>query len=616
MAEPSFYVALLIALGAAAQWLAWRVNLPAILPLLIIGFIVGPLTGLVHPLEFISEDLLFPAVGLAVGLILFEGGLTLKLPEVREVRRVVLNLISIGALITWLSVTLASYLLIGLSWPIALLFGALVIVTGPTVIGPLMRSVRAAPRVANILKWEGILIDPLGALVAVLVFEFLLLGNSDTAVGHTLSSLVLFVVVGALVGGVGGLAFTFLLRRRFVPDYLTNLVALALVFSVYALSNLLSPESGLLATTVMGMLMANLRAPNIGEILTFKEDLSLLFISLLFIVLAANIDLGAFVAALTWQSLALVGVIMFVVRPLNIFVSTIGSPLSWREKLFLSWIAPRGIVAASVTSLFASRLTRADVGGAEVLVPLVFIIIVGSVTLNSLTAKPVARLLGVAEPEPQGVLLLGAHTVARQIADFLQTEGFATVVADTNYANITSARLAGLNAYYGSPLSGRADEELRLSGIGNLLALTSNDEANALAAMKFARSFDSTHVFQLKPGESDRNTLDEARRGRLIFGDGTTFDELIELFRSGEIKKTTLTEAFTRKDFEVRNEGYMPLFIVRNSVRGKTLIVISGASLDLATGDTLVSLVPDKVGAAKNESEELETELEAVALEV
>lgn len=612
MVEPSIYVALLIALGAAAQWLAWRVNLPAILPLLIIGFIVGPLTGLVKPLEFVSEDLLFPSVGLAVGLILFEGGLTLRLPEVKEVRRVVLNLISIGALLTWLLVTLASYLLIGLALPIALLFGALVIVTGPTVIGPLMRSVRAAPRVANILKWEGILIDPIGALVAVLVFEFLLLGSSGSALGHTLLSLVLFVIAGTLVGGVGGLAFTLLLRRRFVPDYLVNLVALALVFSVYAGSNALASESGLLATTVMGMLMANLRAPNIDEILTFKEDLSLLFISLLFIVLAANIELAAFVTALSWQSLALVAVIMFVVRPINIFVSTAGSPLSWREKLFLSWIAPRGIVAASVTSLFASQLTRAEVGGAEVLVPLVFIIIVGSVTLNSLTAKPVAQLLGVAEPEPQGVLLLGAHNVSRRLAAFLQTEGFNTLLADTNYANIAAARLDGLNAYYGSPLSGRADEEMRLSGIGNLLALTSNDEANALAAIKFARSFDSTNVFQLKPGESDRDTLDEKRRGRLVFGSGTTFEELEACFRAGELKKTTLTASFTRKDFEKRNEGYMPLFIIRTGVRGKTLVVVSGASLDLSAGDTLVSLVPDEVAAAKTKIAEIESEREVL----
>ncbi len=586
MFEPGLYIALLVGLGATAQWLAWRVNLPAILPLLLIGFAVGPLLGIVQPLDFVSEELLFPSIGLAVGLILFEGGLTLRLPEVREVRRVVVNLISIGALLTWLLAAFAGWLIIGLEPSVALLFGALIIVTGPTVIGPLMRTVRPTPQLANILKWEGILIDPVGALVAVLVFEFLLLGSGE-ALGHTLLSLVRFVGVGAVVGVLGGALFTFLLRRRLIPDYLINLVALALVFVVYAGSNALANESGLLATTAMGFVMANLRAPNIGDILTFKEDLSLLFISLLFIVLAANIELASFVSALSWQSLLLVAVVMFVIRPLNIFVSTLNSPLSWRDKLFLSWIAPRGIVAASVTSLFATRLTSAGVAGAELLVPFVFIIIVGTVTLNSLTAKPVARLLGVAEPEPQGVFILGAHKTARQIGTFLQGEGFDVQVADTNFANVSAARLGGLKTYYGTPLSERSDEDLRLSGIGKLLALTPNDEANALAAIKFTRQFGSTHVYQLKPGRHERDTLDEERRGRLVFAKGTTFGELERLIAGGELKKTPITEAFSKEDFEALNGDYLPMFVIRS----KTVEIVSG-TLNLEPGDALVSLVP------------------------
>lgn len=606
MFEPGFYIALITGLGAAAQWLAWRINLPAILPLLLIGFVVGPLLGLVKPLTFVSEELLFPSVGLAVGLILFEGGLTLRLPEVKEVRRVVINLVTVGALITWLLAAWAGHLIIGLNLPVALLFGALIIVTGPTVIGPLMRSVQAAPRVANILKWEGILIDPLGALVAVLVFEFLLLGSSGAAFGHTLLLLVRFLVVGMVAGSIGGAFFTFLLRRRLIPDYLLNLVALALVFGIYAGSNLFAPESGLLATTAMGFIMANLRAPNIGDILTFKEDLSLLFISLLFIVLAANIELDAFLTALSWRSLMLVAVIMFIIRPLNVFVSTLNSPLSRREKLFLSWIAPRGIVAAAVTSLFASSLTQAGVPGAELLVPFVFIIIVGSVTLNSLTAKPVARFLGVGEPDPQGFFILGAHAAARRIAAFLQREGFSTLVCDTNFANISAARVEGLNTYYGSPLSERSDKDLRLSGLGKLLALTSNDEANALTAIKFTRNFDSTNVYQLKPSSRERHNLDEERRGRLIFYKGTTFEELEQRLTNGEIKKTTITEAFTQRDFEAHNADYLPLFVIR----GKTVEVVSGDLPELESGDALASLVP----ARKAKAEALpEADLPAVA---
>jgi len=589
---PGFYIALLLALGAAAQWLAWRVNLPAILPLLLIGFAVGPVFGLVDPAELIGEELLFPAVGLAVGLILFEGGLTLRLPEVKEIRRVVLSLTTVGAVTTWLLAALAGHLIINLSLPLAFLFGALVIVTGPTVIGPLIRSVRPIPRVANILKWEGILIDPLGALVAVLVFEFLLIGNRGEALSATLPLFLRFIATGALVGCLGGFVFTFFLRRRLVPDYLLNVTALALVFSVFASANLFAPESGLLATTVMGILMANLRAPNVEEILSFKEDLSILFISLLFIVLAANIELDAFLTALSWQSLALVAVVMLVIRPLNVFVSTYASPLSLREKLFLSWIAPRGIVAAAVTSLFAERLGAAGFEGADVLASFVFIVIIGTVTLNSLTAKPLARLLGVAEPDPQGFLILGAHGAARRIAAFLQQEGFHVVVSDTNFVNVAAARREGLNAYHGSPLSERSDDELRLSGIGKLLALTPNDEANALTALKFTREFGSSNVYQLKPSRSpfERDNLSEERRGRLIFHGGTTYRELNARFEGGEIKKILITDTFRREDLEARcGRDYLPMFLIRD----KTAQVVTDELSELEPSTSLVALVPE-----------------------
>ena len=589
--NPGFFIALTVALGAVAQWVAWRVNLPAILPLLIIGFLIGPVFGVVAPSEFIGEELLFPAIGLAVGLILFEGGLTLRLPEVREVRRVVLNLVIIGALITWLGATAAAYYIVGLNLSLASLFGALVIVTGPTVIGPLIRNVRPTSRIANVLKWEGILIDPVGALVAVLVFEYILLGNRSEALGQTILLFLRFLTVGTIVGVIGGLFLAFLLRRRFIPDYLINFVSLALVFTVFAISNGFAEESGLLATTVMGIIMANRHVPNIEGILSFKEDLTILFISLLFLILAANIELTSFMEALSWQSLLLVAVIMLVIRPLNVFASTMRSPLSLREKLFLSWIAPRGIVAAAVTSLFTARLVAAGFEGAGVLTSLVFIVIVGTVALNSLTAKPIAQFLGVAEPDPQGLLIMGAHSVARRIAAFLKGEGFSVVVSDTNWSNVATARIEGLEAYYGSPLSERSDDDLRLSGIGNLLALTSNDEANALAALKFAREFGSGHVFQLEPGRSSRarENLSQEQRGRLIFHGGTTYAQLNNLFnRGGELKKTPITAEFSLEDFEaVHGTDYLPMFVIR----GKRITMVTDESLELEPGAVLVSLV-------------------------
>ena len=590
--SPTLAIALIIAFGATSQWLAWRVRLPAILPLLVTGFLIGPVFNLLHPTDFIPTELLFPAVSLAVGVILFEGGLTLRFPEVREVLVVVRRLFSVGALITWLGCAVAAYFIIGLDPSLSALFGALIIVTGPTVIGPLIRNVRPTVKVANVLKWEGILIDPVGALVAVLVFEYLLIGNQSEALGQTFLLVLGVLLAGGITGFVGGYFLAFLLRRHLLPDNLVNVVSLALVFTVFAVSNSLVPESGLLATTLMGMVIANLRVPNISEILSFKEDLTLLFISILFIVLAANIELEAFLSVLTWQSFVLIAVIMLVVRPINIFVSAAGSTLNFKEKLFLSWIAPRGIVAASVTSLFAFELTHEGFAGAEVLEPLVFLVIVCTVVLNSLTAKPFAQLLGVAEPDPQGFLILGAHPFARRIGSLLKDEGFAVQLADTNWSNVAAARVEGLNTYYGSLLSEHSDDEVRLSGIGKLLAMTSNDEANALAALKFTREFGSQNVYQLEPSRasSDRGRLGEEQRGRILFTKGVTYNKMNMLFsRGAKLKKTEITEQFNLKDFDAMyGDNYLPLFIINN----QTIKVISEEVGNLPESNgVLVSLV-------------------------
>jgi len=589
--QPALSIAAIVALGAAAQWAAWRIGLPAILPLLIVGFLVGPLFGWVDPSSLFGQDILFPAVSLAVGLILFEGGLTLSLPEVRETRGVVVRLVTIGALVTWLGATFAAWTLVDLPLPLAFLFGALIIVTGPTVIGPLLRIVRPSARVANVLKWEGILIDAIGAMVAVLVFEFLLIENREQALGSTLLLFLRFILTGTVVGVIAGSVLAWLLRRRLIPDYLVNLVALAMVFAAFAVASALAQEAGLLATVLMGMVIANRGVPNINDLLSFKEDLTVLFISLLFIVLAANIELEAFMAALSLPSLALLATVILIIRPLSVFASTAGSSMSLREKAFLGWIAPRGIVAAAVSSLFATKLVAAGFEGAESLVPLVFLVIVGTVLLGSLTAKPVAEALGVAEPDPQGFLILGAHPIARRIAQFLKDEDLAVMLADTNWSNVAAARLEGLPAYYGSLLSDRTDDEIRLSGIGRLLALTSNDEANALSSLKYARAFGSQNVFQLAPGTSGtaRDSLSTEQRGRLAFGPDVDYQRLESLFDRGAIlKRAPISERVSIDDLRRRgDEDEVPLFVIHNgTVR---LLPEEGA---LPEGDSeLVSLV-------------------------
>lgn len=598
----SLTIAAVVALGALAQWIAWRARLPAILPLLITGFFVGPVLGWIRPIDMVPSGLLYPAISLAVGLILFEGGLTLRIPEVKEIRGVVFRLVTMGALVTFLGGALSAYLLTDLSLRLAFLFGALIVVTGPTVIGPLLRIVRPDARVANVLKWEGILIDAVGAMVAVMVFEFILIDNRNQALGQTVLLFLQFILFGTVIGVLGGLALAWLLKRRAVPDYLINVAALSAVFLVFAIASAMGPESGLLATVLMGAIVGNSGVPNIGNLLSFKEDLTILFINLLFIVLAANIQLEAFVGVLNLSGFALLAVVMLVLRPLTIFVSSWRSPLELNERMYLSWIGPRGIVAASVSSLFAARLDTAGFPGAQTLVSLVFLVIVGTVLLNSVTARPLGRLLGVAKPDPQGFLILGSNPPARAIARFLQKEEVNVLLADTNWSNVSAARAEGLPAYYGSLLSDRSDDELRLAGIGRLLALTSNDEANALTALKYAREFGSQEVFQLQPGReaSERNRLGGEQRGRILFHRGIGYRELAHLFeQGGELRKTEIGEEFSFEDLAARfGSQVLPMFVLN----GKNVRVLTKDGSPPEPGGKLVWLAPGKRPDEQNPS--------------
>lgn len=589
--HPALAIAAVMALGTTAQWLAWRLRLPAILPLLTAGFVVGPVLGWLRPSQVFGDAVLFPAISLAVGLVLFEGGLTLRLSELHETRRVVFNLVTVGALVTWLGSAAAAHWLGALSGPLALLFGALVIVTGPTVIGPLLRIVRPTARVANVLKWEGIVIDVVGAMVAVLVFEALLLGTAESTPLQTALLLGRFLLVGIGSGLLVGGALAALLKRRALPDYLINVVTLAALFGAFSLSNLITDESGLLAAVVMGILLANAEVPNIEALLSFKEDLSVLFVSMLFIVLSANLDLATLVAAATWRGLALVLILVLLIRPAGVMLSSLGSPLLWRERVFLAGIAPRGIVAAAVSSIFAGKLASAGFAQAGTLPPLVFLMIVGTVLLASLSARPLGVRLGVADPDPQGFLILGAHPLARALARVLDEQGVPVLLADTNWSHVAAARVEGLPTYYGSLLSDRSDDELRLSGIGRLLALTSNDEANALTAKRFEREFGSANVYQLAPGRSlhERGRLGGESRGRVLSADDVTFERLQALFDAGAaVKRTELTEQFGLEAYRERyGSGCVPLFVQA----GKRLQVLAAGDPPPEPGNALLALV-------------------------
>jgi NhaP-type Na+/H+ or K+/H+ antiporter len=480
---------------------------------------------------------------------------------------------------------------LGLPWTLAILFGALIVVTGPTVINPLLRNVRPIPSLASILRWEGILIDPLGALLAVLVFNFIVAeGSLNVLSSHAVVGFLRIILIGTGAGFIGSHFVTFILKRYLVPDYLRDITVLAIVISVFAVSDSLEAESGLLAVTVMGLFLANTDLSQLRQIWHFKEKISILLISSLFIVLAANISL-ANLATLDWRSFALLAVVIFVLRPLSVHVSAMGSNLKRRERLFLSWIAPRGIVAAAVSSLFAFRLQELGYSEASVLASLTFLVIVGTVVLQGSTAKLVALWLRVAEAEPQGFLIMGAHQFAQMLGIALKEEGFTVRLVDTNWQNVQQARLQGLEVYYGDILSEFTESDLDLSGLGRFLALTSNDEANALACLHLQDEFGSSEVYQLSPKSLDpqkNGTRSRHRLGRLFPRRVVTYEKLAIIIRDGAvIMKTLLTENFTYEDFRAQHHNFIPLMIFKGR---ETFVASADMPLNPQAGWTLVSL--------------------------
>ena len=546
MTPSAEHAALLLAaiglLGLGCQWLAWWVKLPAILFLLLGGVALGPLSGILQP-DALFGDLLLPVVSLSVAVILFEGSLGLRFEQIRGLETVVRHMISTGLLVTWSVTALASHWLLAFPWSLALLFGALTVVTGPTVIVPMLRSVRPTARIAHILRWEGIVIDPIGALLAVLVFEFIVSGQSSAALGHSLWVFARILLAGGLLGAAAGQLLGVVLRRYWLPHYLHNLATLTLVFAVFALANVVQQESGLLAVTVMGIWLGNMRRVPLEDILDFKESLSLLLISGLFILLAARLRL-ADVLTLGWGAVGVLLVMQFVARPLKVVVASWGSALSWRERALLAWIAPRGIVAAAVSALFALRLEEQGQAMAGLLVPLTFLVIIGTVVLQSATARALARALGVREPDPHGFLIIGANPLARTIAKALDEHGFQTLLVDNNRAYVRAAAMHGLKVFYGSAVSEQADRQLDLVGLGSLLGLAPQAEANALAAMRYRAEFGDGAVFSLA-AESANGKPAEAQVGRTLFGLEVSYGRLADILRDGgRIRATGLTEAF------------------------------------------------------------------------
>ena len=584
----------IIILGILAQWVAWKFKIPAILPLILIGLLVGPIAA-----EFLSEDgtkwiepiwngeeglfpgqSLFYFVSLAISIILFEGGLTLKMSEVKNVGPVITKLISIGSIVTFFGAAVAAHFTFNLSWEISFLFSGLIIVTGPTVITPILRNIPLKKDVSAVLKWEGILIDPIGALVAVLVFEFI---SVDEGGEFTKTALIEFgkiVLFGATFGFTFAHAMNFIINKKLVPHYLLNVFALAAVLGVFVLADTFAHESGLLAVVVMGMVLGNSNAAYLKELLYFKESLSILLISILFILLAANINMSDLYLIYNWNTAILFAVVVFIIRPIGVFLSTHGSTLKLNEKIFISWVGPRGIVAAGIASLFGLKLAKEGVPGAEYITPLVFMIVLGTVLLNATTARLFAKLVGVFLTKSDGILIVGASKVSRLIGHYLESNGRHVVLIDSNQGNIAKAKELGLEAFNTNIYSDTLMDNIELNDVGYLMALTGSSDINKYAINKFSKQFGENGSFRLVSIDEMQEEKNNPKEG--LFSHTDDFNTLTNVTRKfPSIQEIELKDkAHYDSLIEISNSDIdiIPLFLKNET---SEILIISSNNKDI-----------------------------------
>lgn len=567
----------IIILGILAQWFAWKFKIPAILPLILIGLLVGPIAA-----TYLSDDGakwiepiwngkkgLFPGeslyyfVSLAISIILFEGGLTLKRNEIKNVGPVITKLITLGSAITFFGAGIVAHYVFELGWDLSFLFAGLIIVTGPTVITPILRNIPLKKDISTVLKWEGILIDPIGALVAVLVFEFISVGGGG---GFTKTALMEFgkiLLFGTTFGFTFAHALAYIVNKKMVPHYLSNVVSLSSVLLVFVLSEMFAHESGLLAVVVMGMVLGNGNLKNLKELLYFKESLSVLLISMLFILLSANIKIEDLMLLYTWKTAALFAIVVFVIRPLAVFASTHNSKLKLNEKLFISWVGPRGIVAAGIASLFGSKLLKQGVEGAEYITPLVFMIVLGTVLLNATTARMFAKIVGVFLKSSNAILFVGASKSSRLIASFLRDKGKRVVLIDSNKNFVEKALEDNLEAFTANIYDDDLTDNIELNDVGYLIAMTGSDTVNEYAINSFTKNFGEHGSYKIASSIEAENATVEERKN--FFTPKDDYINLSEAYRENpqinEVQINSEEEYNKILELLALEEKSIPLFV-------------------------------------------------------
>ena len=596
MEQKALVMALIGVLGIGAQWIAWRTGWPAIALMLAAGVIAGPITGVIIP-EHTFGDLLEPMISVAVALILFEGGLSLNFRELRKTEGAVTRLMMIGIPLGWVLGSLACYYVAGLVWPVAILFAGILVVTGPTVVIPLLRQSNIAARPRAILKWEAIVNDPFGALCAVITYEYLRRVDQ----GGTLVSVVVALLGAAVVSGLIGYgmarAIAWAFPRGHVPEYLKAPVLLVAVIGTFVLSNLIQQETGLLAVTVMGVAVANMRLDSLRDIHPFKENVTVLLISGVFVLLSASLDLNV-LRLFEWRFAAFLFALLFLVRPATVLIALAFSKIPWNERLLVAWIAPRGVVAVAVSGLFALRLDQLGYGNGNILVTLSFAVVVATIIAHGFSIRYVARWLKVTGATQKGLLIVGSTPWSISLAQQIQSLGLPVTIADTSWQRLSGPRQAGIGTYHGEILAETTEERLDLTQFQVLVATTDNEAYNALVCNEFAHDIGRDSVYQLggSGDDEDHRSLPEALRGRAMFTTGHGVEDILQREAAGwTFRKTRISEQFNfdHARSALPDEADM-LFVLRKD--GRIRFFTHAARPTPQTGDIVVSYGPSRHG--------------------
>jgi NhaP-type Na+/H+ or K+/H+ antiporter len=625
MLDSMMFVFMMIGiLGVGSQWIAWRFRFPAIVVMTIVGLISGPFTGLLDPAKDFG-DLFSPIISIAVAIILFEGSLNLDFRELKGLGRPVFRIVTFGAFLAWILGSLAAHYVAGLSWAVAFIIGGLFIVTGPTVILPLLRQAKLKPRPAAILKWEGIIVDPFGALLAVFAFEIIkyLTGNEDS-----IQSLLLFLlasIFAGIIGWVFGRGIGWMFEKGFVPEFLKSPIVFAIVIGCFTLSDEIMHETGLLAVTAMGITLANMHISSIEDMRHFKENMSVMLISAVFVMLTASLKINTLLEIFNWKILLFVALMLFAVRPLSIWISTMGTDLTNKEKTLVGWIAPRGIVALTVSGYFANALTEAGFQDAKILTSLTLGLVFATVCAHGFSIRWFAKKLDLAISGQPGVLIVGGSLFSAAFAKLLDEMKIPVLVADASWNRLLDSRKSGVTTYPREILSEQTEYRLDMTPYEYMLATTDMDPYNALVCTTFIPEFGRNHVYQLSlhNKREDLNDLVHTIGGRILFGSGITWEELNEKVEDGYVfRRTTITEQYSyEKYLSEREEETILLFILKPS--GKLSFFAEEVQHKGEIGDLIVSFKPptkernkiiEKLEEQRNQTE-LNDEKEVVYVE-